>query len=298
MISRNEFDQQLFSSEFFERLGVLRLLFKRKIYGQVQGHSPTNRPGADMEFMGYRPYTPQEDTRYLDWHCYARTEELFIKQFHREENRVIYILLDGSASMGIGKPDKFSTARQIGAGLAYMGLHWGHRIKLGILQENQVHSSCFFCHPQEIFSIFHFLSAFSPAGRLQWDTALARFMQQPAKASLFICSDLLAAAGAQTILAQTAVKNYEPALIHLMAEEEINPMQQGQSTLYDVETHQTRNININREMLEQYQLALANFKEKWRSFCGRHHMRYFFSDTGVAIEKIIMQGLHTKGWLR
>jgi uncharacterized protein (DUF58 family) len=56
--------------------------------------------GFSVEFTEYRPYTPGDDIRYLDWRLYARSDRYHLKKFEDETNLRCYLLVDQSRSMG------------------------------------------------------------------------------------------------------------------------------------------------------------------------------------------------------
>src|SRR6202030_2380358 len=58
--------------------------------------------GFSVEFTEYRPYTPGDDPRYLDWKLAGRTDRYFIKKFEDETNLRCHLLVDLSRSMAYG----------------------------------------------------------------------------------------------------------------------------------------------------------------------------------------------------
>jgi uncharacterized protein (DUF58 family) len=77
--------------------------------------------GFSVEFTEYRPYTPGDDPRYLDWRLVARTDRYFIKKFEDETNLRCHLLVDTSRSMTFGSRGytKADYARTLAATLAY-----------------------------------------------------------------------------------------------------------------------------------------------------------------------------------
>src|SRR5882757_9613448 len=55
--------------------------------------------GFSVEFTEYREYSPGDDTRYLDWRLYARSDRYYIKKFEDETNLRCHLLVDQSHSM-------------------------------------------------------------------------------------------------------------------------------------------------------------------------------------------------------
>jgi len=58
--------------------------------------------GFSVEFTEYRQYSPGDDTRYLDWRLYARSDRYYLKKFEDETNLRCHLVLDHSRSMEYG----------------------------------------------------------------------------------------------------------------------------------------------------------------------------------------------------
>src|SRR5947207_3643789 len=77
--------------------------------------------GFSVEFTEYRPYSPGDDPRYLDWRLVARTDRYFIKKFEDETNLRCHLLIDNSRSMTFGSRgyNKATYANTLAATLAF-----------------------------------------------------------------------------------------------------------------------------------------------------------------------------------
>lgn len=77
--------------------------------------------GFSVEFTEYRQYTPGDDTRYLDWRLYARSDRYYLKKFEDETNLRCHLLMDQSRSMSFGSLgySKSDYARTLAATLAW-----------------------------------------------------------------------------------------------------------------------------------------------------------------------------------
>jgi uncharacterized protein (DUF58 family) len=77
--------------------------------------------GFSVEFTEYRQYTPGDDTRYLDWRLYARSDRYYLKKFEDETNLRCHLLVDQSRSMSYGSLNysKSDYARTLAATLAW-----------------------------------------------------------------------------------------------------------------------------------------------------------------------------------
>jgi uncharacterized protein (DUF58 family) len=58
--------------------------------------------GFSVEFSEYRPFSPGDDPRTIDWKLYARSDRYYVKKFEDETNRRCYLVVDQSRSMAYG----------------------------------------------------------------------------------------------------------------------------------------------------------------------------------------------------
>ena len=112
----------LFDNRFRERCQYLDEAARRSWGNRFLGRRLDQRWAGGSEFVGHSDYTSGDDFRYIDWQICARHDELVTRQYRGSEDRIVYILLDCSASMDLGSPRKFDVARQLAAALAYIGL--------------------------------------------------------------------------------------------------------------------------------------------------------------------------------
>src|SRR3954452_12043007 len=112
----------LFDSAFLRKLDRLSLLTKRAMAGDMQGERRSPRRGSSVEFADFRPYVAGDDIRQIDWNLYARMERFFLKLFVAEEELTIHLLVDNTASMDWGEPNKLLYARRAAGAFGYIAL--------------------------------------------------------------------------------------------------------------------------------------------------------------------------------
>lgn len=81
-------------------VGSIELRARMAVEGLMTGMHRSPYHGFSVEFAQHRPYVPGDDTRFLDWKVYARTDKLYLKQYQQETNLDMVLLVDGSGSMG------------------------------------------------------------------------------------------------------------------------------------------------------------------------------------------------------
>ena len=135
-----------FDEAFRRRLGRLELLVRRARVSGASGEKTGADRGGRVEFRDHRRYSAGDDLRTVDWNVYARLERLFVKEFAREEEVSLRLVLDASGSMGL--PGKWNPARRLAAALIYVALAGGQRARLvataagGVIQHPSVSRVC------------------------------------------------------------------------------------------------------------------------------------------------------------
>src|SRR6202453_4149634 len=106
-------------------ISSLDLLARTVVDGFVAGLHRSPDFGFSSEFAEYRPYTPGDDLRHVDWNLYARTDRTYLKRYRGETNSQLTILLDASNSMQFASHavSKMDYARYTAASLFYLAIH-------------------------------------------------------------------------------------------------------------------------------------------------------------------------------
>jgi len=99
---------------------------ERTISG-LSGEHRSKRRGPSPEFADYKPYSPGDDFRRIDWNTYARLDQLTIRESETTTERDIYLFVDLSPSMNWSSdpgtlPTKLDHAARIAAMLGYIGI--------------------------------------------------------------------------------------------------------------------------------------------------------------------------------
>src|SRR5579884_1435344 len=137
--------QRFLDPRVLSRLANLQLVAKTVVEGFLIGLHRSPFYGVSIDFAEYRPYSPGDDPRSIDWNVYARSDRYYLKKYHGETNAEVHIILDASASMGYrsdikargnaGRKEvplsKFEYGCFLAASLAYFGIH--QRDALGLL---------------------------------------------------------------------------------------------------------------------------------------------------------------------
>lgn len=85
--------------EDIREYGNLELLTRKLVDGFITGKHKSPYHGFSVEFAEHRNYNPGDNTRFIDWKVFAKTDRLYTKQFDEETNLRCMLAVDISASM-------------------------------------------------------------------------------------------------------------------------------------------------------------------------------------------------------
>jgi len=293
----------LITRDLLAKLERLEVAFRRAQRGRPDGERSGTHHGGRIEFADYRDYSPGDDFRYVDWNVLSRTDDLVVKQFAREEQYLIYLLLDRSASMGCsatsGLTGKLDYGAACLAALAYLGLAGGHRVELCAFADGRCDWFPAGADKSGIFGLLDRLAALRPGGTTCLDLALEEaYSRARDRCCVIAISDLFDADAAQRPLAALAAKGLDLSLVHVLAPDEVHPTLRGRVRLRDAETGQALSLRLTDVAVTGYRDALRDFGERWAAFCGKHDIRFLATTTDVPFEDFVMRYLRRGGLIR
>jgi uncharacterized protein (DUF58 family) len=261
----SEIDPTVFDEEFLRRLERLAVLVRRPVRGGLKGGRRSVKRGQSVEFADYRDYTLGDDLRQLDWNVYARLEKLLVKLFIEEEDLTVALLVDGSASMAHGSPDKLVFAKRAAAALGYIALAAEDRVVLASLGGRSARRRAALRGSGRAFRLLAELSAIGPAEGVTDLVAACRhaLAQITGRGVVVLVSDLLDA-GAERALRDLAATGSEVIVLHVLAPDELRPTLDGDLRLVDAESGATVDVTLDLAARERY----AERVEAWRGELG------------------------------
>jgi uncharacterized protein (DUF58 family) len=261
----SDIDPTVFDEEFLRRLERLAILVRRPVRGGLKGGRRSVKRGQSVEFADYRDYTLGDDLRQLDWNVYARLEKLLVKLFIEEEDLTVALLVDGSASMAHGSPDKLVFAKRAAAALGYVALAAEDRVVLASLGGRSARRRAALRGSGRAFRLLAELSAIAPAEGVTDLVAACRhaLAQITGRGVIVLVSDLLDA-GAERALRDLAATGSEVIVLHVLAPDELRPTLDGDLRLVDAESGATVDVTLDLAARERY----AERVEAWRGELG------------------------------
>ncbi len=295
--------KSLIDSGLLSKLERLEVAFRRAQRGRPDGERSGPHHGGRVEFADYREYSPGDDVRYVDWNVLGRTDDLVVKQFEREEQYLMLLLLDCSGSMGFpsdgGAPTKLEYGAACLAALAYIGLAAKHRVEFAAFAAGRSEWFPVGSDKSRIFGLLDRMARLDAGGTTCIAAALEQaFQRSPARRLIVLASDLFDEERSRDLLGALAGRGFDVSVIHVLSREEVEPAVRGRLRLRDAESGEVVQLRVTEGAVAKYREALRDFGERWGAFCGRHDIRLLSTTTDAPFEDFVMRYLRHGGLVR
>lgn len=291
--------KELLDPAFRARLERLQIAVRKALPSSMRGdrRSPT-RKGVSLEFADFRPYAPGDDVRHLDWTALARLDQLIIKLFHDEEDLQVHLLIDDSASMNFGWPEKSLVARKVAAAMAWIGLRDGSRVSCSLLGSELKH-----LRPSRgeaaIQRVLNFLSEPSSATKQPLHECCSRYSRQfQPRGVVILISDLLDSVGIAPTLKSLQRQATEVNIVQVLSPEDVNPTIEGEVRLLDSEDGPPVSTTLTPARLEAYRKVVKRFIAECGETCLKRGVAFSSIVSDSRLEDLFLHDLQKAGVLR
>lgn len=281
------------TDSFLSRLDRLCLAMRGRAQGGAGGSRRSRQTGSSAEFSDYREYIPGDDIRRLDWNAYARFDRLFLKLFMEEQESLVTILLDASASMEA----KWASARAAAEAVGYLALTGGDRLCLQILKDGRTLRSPQFAGRAAYPRLTGFLDTCMPDGKTGTITEAVKHAEGLKKGLCFLITDGYTEDGLKEALDYLRYMKQETAVIQTLSGGELKPDLEGAVRLTDSESGEQTDLLADRGALDAYQDALEAFLKQIRETCASREAPYMLLDSRQSFEESFIPLLSKSGMI-
>lgn len=288
-----------FDEKFLRKLDYLYIMSKKIASGAARAQRKTRIVGSGLEFADHRDYSPGDDMRNIDWKVYGRTSKLFLKLFEEEEDLYIYFLLDVSQSMLLGSPNKWDYAKRTAAALSYIGLSNLDRVSIIPFSSKLDGRMPPTRGKAQIFKVFDFLSSVEAGRHTSLADAFKTFIAQNKRRGVAcVISDFYDPTGFEQGLNFLRYHKFEPIIIHLYDERELDPQLNGELQLVDCETGEIREITVTPQILKRYRQVWDDFCAEVEGYCSKRDILYFRVPIQVPFDDLVLRIFRAGGFLK
>jgi len=286
--ARSELASKLLDPKFVRELEVLRRRLEVRARSGASGEHAARRRGGSAEFQEHRPYSPGDDLRRIDWAAYARTDEPVLKLFRAEEDVIVRLVIDASASLDFGTPSKFEAATRLAAAFGYMALASSERAQVVAAGEGIVREETPVRGRNGLLALLRSLATMTPRGGTDLSRALETIVRKSKRPGmLLVVSDFFDSGPLTTALGRVVAAGHDVSLVQIVAPEEIEPAYDGDWALEDAETGAIVEVTMDATALEAYALRFAGLCEELRQVARRHRATYVRARTDEPLEGVV-----------
>jgi len=248
----------MLDSAFVRELEALRRRLRVRARSGGGGDHTAKRRGSSAEFLEHRPYAPGDDLRRIDWLAFARTGEPVFKLFRAEEDVVVRMVVDASASLESGDPSKLEVAKRVAAAIGYMALADSERTQVMAASEGLT----FISEPTRGRNALPKLLRELDRIDLKSGTDLSKAIEQatlrsPRPGMLVVISDFMDDGPFDAAITRAAAAGHDIALVQVLSRDEVEPHYDGDYALVDAESSAVVEVTMDAGALEAY-LARLN----------------------------------------
>ena len=271
--------QSLLDADFVRELSLLRRRLKVDVRSGGTGEHVARRRGGSAEFQEHRPYAPGDDLRRIDWLAFARSGAPVVKTFRAEEDVAVRILIDASASLGFGNPQKMEVSRRIAAAIAYLALADSERVQLLVSGNADTRGLAVVGEPRRgrgaLHQVLRELLHIEARGRTSLPAALRGVSERALRPGLLVVlSDFFDAGPVAEELSRLRAQGHALTLVQVLSRMELEPDFEGDLGLVDAETQTEVEVTMDPDAIEAYLARLAGLVEELRATARRLGGRY------------------------
>ena len=228
------------SKEVLQKVRNIEIHTRRLLSGTLIGDYSSAKKGSGLEFDQIRNYQEGDDVRFIDWKGTARQGQLLIREYIEERNRVILLVVDGSASTFFTSSDELKNEiyAQIASVLALVADYGKDQVGLILFSDGVETVIPPKSGRQHTRRVMETLFDHKPVGTTSFEGALHRLIQMNRKdAIVFFISDFIVPTGYERLL-QIVCKKYDTIAVRCLDQRECDLPSLGFLTVRDPETGQ------------------------------------------------------------
>jgi uncharacterized protein (DUF58 family) len=276
-------------------LSGLDLVARTVVDGFVSGLHRSPGFGFSQEFAEYRPYSPGDDLRYIDWNVFARTERCYLKRYRGETNTLLTVLLDASNSMKYSshRVSKMDYARFAAASLFYLTTQTQRDAAGLIVFDSELRD---YIRPStrhgQLYRLLSGLERAEARARTDFAKPIQHFQQYLRRRGIVVVISDFYEVPDRVVQALEPLRFHgnEVLLFHVLDPKEIRPEIRQATTLIDLETSET--LEVSPEYVQNdYSAKVDTHLETLRDRARGSGMDYYLLSTDRPLDGALREYL-------
>lgn len=272
---------------FLNELQRFNLIINKRVTSKYTGERRSAYAGAGTIFRDHRIYTEGDNFKAIDWRVFARTDDLYIKQFEEERNLNVHILIDSSSSMGY--KSKFDFAGKLGLGFAFLALKNNERINFSTFSTSlEVFKGS--KGKRQIITMLDYLNSIKPKGVSNLYDAVKMYKKgMGSKSFVVILSDLMMDPEKIVDALRLLGKGHTVKVIQVLDTDEKEMPLEGDFTLIDSETDFKLRTYVSKRSQAEFIAKLQKHASLIRTVCSDLGMKFYQFSTKQSVFDVFFE---------
>ncbi len=265
---------ELFDPSFLASLAHLSLTVQRVAPGGRFGERLSKDLGAGFEFRDFRPYSPGDDPRAIDWNIYRRLGRVFLRLYEEQQDLPLYLMPDVSASMFHEPVPRALTALRCTLALATISLGHHDSTSLVPFAEQLVLRVKAMSGKANTMAFAEHLTRLAPpeASATNLAASLRRLTSMNLRRGLLVViSDFFDPAGLGPVRDALRAVRHRLLFVQLVRSSDAEPDLDGDLRLRDCETGDLAEITVTPHVIGKYREAYEAFNTELADLVRYYH---------------------------
>ncbi|QDU83830.1 hypothetical protein Pla163_09310 [Planctomycetes bacterium Pla163] len=252
---------ELLDADFLDALTRLRIVARRVPRGGRFADQSSQALGSGLEFKDYRPYTPGDDLRAIDWNIYRRMGRVFVRLFEELEDLPVYLLPDVSASAFVETPPRGRAGLR--AALALGAVALGQHDSVGVFPFSDDLRIALppSAGKGRVWTLANAMARIEVGGATDIERSLKRFGAMRLRRGLaVIVSDYFDPRGIEALRAGLRHVRHQVLFVQLTRPSDSRPDLEGDLRLVDCESGSVCDVSVTGDVVRRYREAYARFE--------------------------------------
>lgn len=272
----------------------LQLRTRRPLAGLISGEHRSKRYGSSLDFADFREYQQGDDFRRIDYLTLARLDQLLIRLYEAEDDLVVRLVIDTSASMGLD--GKLRRATEIAAAIGFVSL-----TRRDVVTVHSVSADTMRAAPARFSSRsawsqlkrhLESLEARGPASLV--DAAVGLLTRSGPNGLTVLISDLLDDQW-EPALSRLPARGADLAVVQVLGRGELDPQVLGDVDLVDIESGRRMPMSLTDGAIARYEARRDQWLERIANRVAGLNAAYTMVPADADLRTVLLGSLRTGG---
>lgn len=252
---------ELLDPRFLESLSHLRIVARRVPRGGRFADQVSSDLGSGLEFKDYRPYTPGDDLRAIDWNVYRRMGRVFVRLFEELEDLPVHLVVDVSRSLFAADAVRGRAALRSALALGAIALGQHDAVGVYPFSDDLAVAVPPTSGKGRVFGLARAMAAIEIGGATDLATSLRRFGHLRVRRGLcVIVSDFFDPRGVEALREGLRSVRHRVLFVQVHRASDAEPALTGDLRLVDAEGGPSYDVSVTADVLRRYRESYARFQ--------------------------------------